>query len=243
MTSAGEEAKRLGNSKIYPEHLFLGLLRLSRGRAIDVLMALGVDFYEVKDRIEEKLAKKKEKIESLTELDFTLAANSILKRVMEEALKLGDEQVDSEHVMLAILRSEAVFVSKLFKSMGVDYEVFREQLLKERARMQSDYKEDSEDEDMEDEDPLYNPYRQQGMSKSDTPVLDNFGIDITKAAEEGTLDPIVGREREIERLAQILSRRKKNNPVLIGEPGVGKSAIAEGLAIRITQRKVSPGVV
>ena len=85
MTSAGEEAKRLGNSKIYPEHLFLGLLRLSRGRAIDVLMALGVDFYEVKDRIEEKLAKKKEKIESLTELDFTLAANSILKRVMEEA--------------------------------------------------------------------------------------------------------------------------------------------------------------
>lgn len=239
MTSAGEEAKRLGNSKIYPEHLFLGLLRLSRGRAIDVLMALGVDFYEVKDRIEEKLAKKKEKIESLTELDFTLAANSILKRVMEEALKLGDEQVDSEHVMLAILRSEAVFVSKLFKSMGVDYEVFREQLLKERARMQSDYKEDSEDEDMEDEDPLYNPYRQQGMSKSDTPVLDNFGIDITKAAEEGTLDPIVGREREIERLAQILSRRKKNNPVLIGEPGVGKSAIAEGLAIRITQCKVS----
>lgn len=239
MTSAGEEAKRLGNSKIYPEHLFLGLLRLSRGRAIDVLMALGVDFYEVKDRIEEKLAKKKEKIESLTELDFTLAANSILKRVMEEALKLGDEQVDSEHVMLAILRSEAVFVSKLFKSMGVDYEVFREQLLKERARMQSDYKEDSEEEDMEDEDPLYNPYRQQGMSKSDTPVLDNFGIDITKAAEEGTLDPIVGREREIERLAQILSRRKKNNPVLIGEPGVGKSAIAEGLAIRITQRKVS----
>lgn len=92
MTCAGEEAKRLGNSKIYPEHLFLGLLRLSHGRAIDVLMALGLDFYEVKDRIEEKLEKKREKIDSLTELDFTLAANSILKKVMEEAMKLGDEQ-------------------------------------------------------------------------------------------------------------------------------------------------------
>lgn len=240
MTSAGEEARRLGNSKIYPEHLFLGLLRLSHGRAIDVLMALGLDFYEVKDRIEEKLEKKKEKIDSLTELDFTLASNSILKKVMEEALKLGDEEVDSEHVMLAILRTESSFVTKLFKSMGIDYDIFKEQLLKERMRMQSDYKEDSDDEeDMGDEDPLYNPYRQPGSTKSDTPVLDNFGIDITKAAEEGTLDPIVGRDIEIERLAQILSRRKKNNPVLIGEPGVGKSAIAEGLAIRIMQKKVS----
>lgn len=240
MTSAGEEAKRLGNSKIYPEHLFLGLLRLSRGRAIDVLMSLGLDFYEVKDRIEEKLEKKKEKIDSLTELDFTLSANSILKRGMEEALKLGDEWVDSEHIMLAILRNEAVYVSKLFKAMGIDYDIFKEQLLKERTRMQSDYKEDSdEEEEMGDEESMYNPYQQQGSSKTDTPVLDNFGVDITRAAEEGTLDPIVGRDREIERLAQILSRRKKNNPVLIGEPGVGKSAIAEGLAIRIMQKKVS----
>ena len=239
MTSAGEEARRLGNSKIYPEHLFLGLLRLNQGRAIDVLVALGLDFYEVKERKEKKLEKKRDKMDD-SELDFTLASNSILKKVMEEALKLGDEQIESEHVMLAILRVESGFVSKLFKTMGIDYDVFKEQLLKERARMQSDYKEDSdEDEDMGENDPLYNPYRQQGTSRSDTPVLDNFGIDITRAAEEGTLDPIVGREREIERLAQILSRRKKNNPVLIGEPGVGKSAIAEGLAIRIMQKKVS----
>ena len=239
MTSAGEEARRLGNSKIYPEHLFLGLLRLNQGRAIDVLVALGLDFYEVKERIEKKLEKKRDKMDD-SELDFTLASNSILKKVMEEALKLGDEQIESEHVMLAILRVESGFVSKLFKTMGIDYDVIKEQLLKERARMQSDYKEDSdEDEDMGENDPLYNPYRQQGTSRSDTPVLDNFGIDITRAAEEGTLDPIVGREREIERLAQILSRRKKNNPVLIGEPGVGKSAIAEGLAIRIMQKKVS----
>ena len=239
MTSAGEEARRLGNSKIYPEHLFLGLLRLNQGRAIDVLVALGLDFYEVKERIEKKLEKKRDKMDD-SELDFTLASNSILKKVMEEALKLGDEQIESEHVMLAILRVESGFVSKLFKTMGIDYDVFKEQLLKERARMQSDYKEDSdEDEDMGENDPLYNPYRQQGTSISYTTVLDNFGIDISRDAEEGTLDPIVGREREIERLAQILSRRKKNNPVLIGEPGVGKSAIAEGLAIRIMQKKVS----
>lgn len=240
MTCAGEEAKRLGNSKIYPEHLFLGLLRLSHGRAIDVLVALGLDFYEVKDRIEEKLEKKREKIDSLTELDFTLAANSILKKVMEEALKLGDEQVDSEHVMLAILRNESGFVTKLCKSMGIDYDSFKEQLLKERTTMQSDYNENAdEEEEVGDDELMFNPYRQPTSGKTDTPVLDNFGIDITKAAEEGTLDPIVGRENEIERLAQILSRRKKNNPVLIGEPGVGKSAIAEGLAIRIMQKKVS----
>lgn len=241
MTCAGEEAKRLGDFKIYPEHLFLGLLRLSRGRAMDVLMALGLDFGEVKDRIEEKLEKNREKVDSLTELDFTLAANSILKKVMEEALKLGDEQVDSEHVMLAILQNESGFVAKLFKSMGIDYDVFKEQLLKERMTMQSDYKENTDDEedDIEGEEPMFNPYRQPVQGKTDTPVLDNFGIDITKAAEEGSLDPIVGRENEIERLAQILSRRKKNNPVLIGEPGVGKSAIAEGLAIRIMQKKVS----
>lgn len=129
--------------------------------------------------------------------------------------------------MLAVLRSEAVFVPNYSNPWG-SLRGVQGAVAERTGRMQSDYKEDSEDEDMEDEDPLYNPYRQQGMSKSDTPVLDNFGIDITKAAEEGTLDPIVGREREIERLAQILSRRKKNNPVLIGEPGVGKSAIAEG---------------
>ena len=144
---------------------------------------------------------------------------------MEEAMKLGDEQVDSEHVMLAILRNESGFVTKLCKSMGIDYDAFKEQLLKERTTMQSDYKENADDEEeMGEEDPVFNPYRQPTMGNTDTPVLDNFGIDITKAAEEGSLDPIVG---------------KKNNPVLIGEPGVGKSAIAEGLAIRIMQKKVS----
>jgi len=241
MTLAGEEAKRLGNTKIAPEHLFLGILRLEQARAIDVLYALGINFSEVKAKIEQKLGRQREKnAEMPEELDFTLAANSILRRVMEEAWKLGDEEAEAEHLMLAMLRNQAGFVTKLFNSMGIDYDRFKEQLLKEKTRMQSDYGEEpDEDEDGGDDDTLYNPYRQSGPVKSDTPVLDNFGIDITKAAEEGTLDPIVGRDREIERLAQILSRRKKNNPVLIGEPGVGKSAIAEGLAIRIIQKKVS----
>lgn len=208
---------------------------------MDVLIALGVDFYELKAKIEQKLGKQRDKGESLPEeLDFTLAANSILRRVSEEAWKLGDEEAESEHLMLAMLRNQAGFVTKLFNAMGVDYDKFKEQLLKEKTRMQSDFGEESdEEEENGDEESMYNPYRQGGPMKSDTPVLDNFGIDITRAAEEGTLDPIVGRDREIERLAQILSRRKKNNPVLIGEPGVGKSAIAEGLAIRIIQKKVS----
>ena len=144
--------------------------------------------------------------------------------------------------MLAILRNQAGFVTKLFKTMNIDYDIFKEAVLKEKMRMQSEFNDEGDDpEDGDDESSMYNPYRQGGpvSSKSDTPVLDNFGNDITKAAEEGALDPIVGRDREIERLAQILSRRKKNNPVLIGDPGVGKSAIAEGLALRIVQKKVS----
>lgn len=240
MTLAGEEAKRLGNSRIYPEHLFLGMLRLSNSRAIDVLIALGLDCYEVKDKIEQKLSRKHEKDgDANEEPDFTLAASSILKRVEDEAWKMGDEEVESEHLMLAILMNQAGFVTKMFSGMGIDYDKFKEQLLKDKTRMQSDDRDESDDDEAGEDDPFYNPYRQGNVSKSDTPVLDNFGIDITKAAEEGTLDPIVGRDTEIERLAQILSRRKKNNPVLIGEPGVGKSAIAEGLAIRIMQKKVS----
>ena len=242
MTSAGEEARRLGNSKIYPEHLFLGLLKLRSGRAIDILMSLGLDFYEVKDKIEQRLEGKRYKSDKVEELDFTLAANSVLKRVSEEAWDLGDDELDSEHVMLAILKNQAGFVTKLFKTMDIDYDIFKEAVLKEKMRMQSEFNDEGDDpEDADDESSMYNPYRQGGpvSSKSDTPVLDNFGLDITKAAEEGTLDPIVGRDREIERLAQILSRRKKNNPVLIGDPGVGKSAIAEGLALRIVQKKVS----
>lgn len=238
MILAEEEARRLGNAKILPEHLFLGVLRLKQTWAVDILISLGIDFYEIKEKIEQQLSKQYVSQEKLPEdLEFTFAASCILYRVQEEAWKLGDKQVESEHLILAMLRNPAGFVTKLFHSFGVDYDNFKEQLLKEKTYMQ--FGEDAEDMDENEEESIFNPYRQSKASKSETPVLDNFGVDITKAAEEGTLDPVVGRDREIERLAQILSRRKKNNPVLIGEPGVGKSAVAEGLAIRIAQKKVS----
>ncbi|MEG2792123.1 MAG: ATP-dependent Clp protease ATP-binding subunit, partial [Odoribacter sp.] len=241
MRLAGEEAMRLGNTKITPEHLFLGMLRQEHSQAVELLIALGVDFYEVRAKVEKKLGRKKDKKDEIPdELDFTLAANSILKRVVEEAWKLGDEEVESEHLMLALLRNQSNFVTKLINEMGVDYEEFKDEVLKEKLRMDSDEGEDSDElEGEEEEEPMYYRRKENNPLKSATPMLDNFGTDITKAAEAGTLDPIVGREQEIERLAQILSRRKKNNPILIGEPGVGKSAIAEGLAIRIVEKKVS----
>lgn len=161
MTSAGEEAKRLGNSKIYPEHLFLGLLKLRSGRAIDILMSLGLDFYEVKDKIEQRLEGKRYKSDKVESLDFTLAANSVLKRVSDEAWDLGDDELDSEHVMLAILKNQAGFVTKLFKTMNIDYDIFKEAVLKEKMRMQSEFNDEGDDpEDGEDESSMYNPYRQ-----------------------------------------------------------------------------------
>ena len=158
-------------------------------------MSLGLDFYEVKDKIEQRLEGKRYKSDKVESLDFTLAANSVLKRVSDEAWDLGDDELDSEHVMLAILKNQAGFVTKLFKTMNIDYDIFKEAVLKEKMRMQSEFNDEGDDpEDGDDESSMYNPYRQGGpvSSKSDTPVLDNFGNDITKAAEEGALDPIVG---------------------------------------------------
>lgn len=242
MTSASEEAKRLGNAKIHPEHLFLGILKLRSGKAIDVLMSLGLDFYEVKNKIEERLKSKRYQAEGPTgELEFSLPATSILKRVEGEAWDLGDAEVDSEHVMLAILKNPAGYVSRLFSTMNIDYDRFKDAILREKTKMQMDYNDEEDGTDDGDDDPAtYSPYKRGASSDSNsgTPVLDNFGVDMTKEAEGGLLDPVVGREREIERLAQILSRRKKNNPVLIGEPGVGKSAIVEGLASRIVEKRV-----
>ena len=237
---AGEEARRLRNAKISPEHLFLGMLRLEQEWVMQVLNVLGVDFVEVKKKIEQQLDKQYMKYAQLPEhLEFTLTASSVLRRVPEEAWLLGDEQVEAEHVMLALLKNQSGFVTKLFHSMGIDYDRFKEEILKEKSNMQAGFHEGAEEMEDAEEENLFIPHQQGRTLKSDTPILDNFGVDMTKAAEEGRLDPIVGREIEIERLVQILSRRKKNNPVLIGEPGVGKSAIVEGLAMRIVQKKVS----
>ena len=188
MTSAGEEAKRLGNSKIYPEHLFLGLLKLRSGRAIDILMSLGLDFYEVKDKIEQRLEGKRYKSDKVESLDFTLAANSVLKRVSDEAWDLGDDELDSEHVMLAILRNQAGFVTKLFKTMNIDYDIFKEAVLKEKMRMQSEFNDEGDDpEDGDDESSMYNPYRQGGLFlQIRYSVLDNFlGMTSRKPRKRG----------------------------------------------------------
>lgn len=237
-----EEAIRLGNSHISPEHLFLGILRDGEGVAIEILINQGVDLMVLKGSLEKSI--KVETPGNITDhevIPLLRSTERILKLVYLEAKSLKSSTIESEHLLLAILKDENALVTRYLSEMDVDYQTVRQIVESESPRAKADYPKDEDDESQS--------FGSQGKgssgspssakTSSDTPVLDNFGIDLTKAAEEGRLDPVVGREREIERLAQILSRRKKNNPVLIGEPGVGKSAIAEGLALRITRKNVS----
>ncbi|MCD8166170.1 MAG: ATP-dependent Clp protease ATP-binding subunit [Bacteroides sp.] len=242
-----EEANRLRNNYIGPEHLLLGLIREGKGKAIEILFKLNIDIQEIKKQVENYLTRLADS-DLLQDADISLntRATKILKMCILEARLLRKEIADTEHMLLAILKDNDNIAASILKDNNVFYKNVIEQL-----SLQPDVQSGlgfTEDDDEEDE---IRPQggaggdmgRQQAQSvkkpANDTPVLDNFGTDMTKAAEEGKLDPIVGREKEIERLAQILSRRKKNNPVLIGEPGVGKSAIVEGLALRIVQKKVS----
>jgi ATP-dependent Clp protease ATP-binding subunit ClpC len=237
-----EEAIRLGNSHISPEHLFLGILRDGEGGAIDILINKGIDLMVLKGSLEKSI-----KVESpVTVADHDVipllrSTERILKLVYLEAKALKSQTIEAEHLLLAILKDENALVTRFLTEMDVDYLSVKRMVETGSPSAKADYPRDEDDEGQG----FGAPGKGQGgspaaqKSSSDTPVLDNFGIDLTKAAEEGKLDPVVGREREIERLAQILSRRKKNNPVLIGEPGVGKSAIAEGLALRITKKNVS----
>ena len=240
-----EEAIRLGNAHISTEHLFLGILRDGEGLAIDILILMGAELYDLRRSIEELIRPESAiKIKDTDNIPLLKSAEKVLKLVYLEAKSLQDDTIDTGHLLLAIMKDENSIATQVLKEHNIDYDSVRFEL--ESTKKGSARSEFPGDED--DEDEGKGPYessksgttgQQSGKSSSETPVLDNFGIDLTKAAEEDRLDPIVGREREIERLAQILSRRKKNNPILIGEPGVGKSAIAEGLANRIVQRKVS----
>jgi ATP-dependent Clp protease ATP-binding subunit ClpC len=237
-----EEAIRLGNPHIGTEHLFLGILRDGEGIAVDILLNMGADLYSLRRAVEERIKPKAYvKLTDTDNIPLLKSTEKVLKIVYLEAKALKNRTIDTGHLLLAILKDSNSVITHILGDKQIDYDLVKDQILENRPKAQSNY---SGDED-EDQRPPYSGggggkgQEQNPKSNSDTPVLDNFGIDLTKAAEENKLDPIVGREREIERLAQILSRRKKNNPILIGEPGVGKSAIAEGLAMRIIQRKVS----
>jgi len=234
-----EEAIRLGNSSISPDHLFLGILRDGDSHAINVLVSLGVDLSELKKLIEKRIINTNNLLSTNDSEEITLqkTAERALKLVYLEARSLKTETIDTAHLLLAILKDENNYITQLLAERKIDYSIVRSELELDQIKSKADFSD--EDEEHSQFGSPRNPQQSQGKPASDTPVLDNFGIDLTKAAEEGRLDPIVGREREIERIAQILSRRKKNNPILIGEPGVGKSAIAEGLALRIIKKKVS----
>ncbi len=239
-----EEAIRLGNAHISTEHLFLGILRDGEGLAIDILILMGVELYDIRRSIEELIRPESAiKINDSENIPLLKSAEKALKLVYLEAKSLHDDTIDTGHLLLAIMKDENSIATQVLKENNIDYDLVKLELESTKKGIRSEFPGDDDDED-EDKGHIEGGKgakggSQAGKSSSETPVLDNFGIDLTKAAEEDRLDPIVGREREIERLAQILSRRKKNNPILIGEPGVGKSAIAEGLANRIIQRKVS----
>jgi len=240
-----EEAIRLGNAHISTEHLFLGILRDGEGLAIDILILMGAELYDLRRSIEELIRPESSiTIQDSDNIPLLKTAEKVLKLVYLEAKSLQDDTIDTGHLLLAIMKDENSITTQVLKEHNIDYGSVKLELESTKKAPRSEFPGDEDDEEegkgqFEGGKGSQSGQQAGGKSSSETPVLDNFGIDLTKAAEEDRLDPIVGREREIERLAQILSRRKKNNPILIGEPGVGKSAIAEGLANRIIQRKVS----
>jgi ATP-dependent Clp protease ATP-binding subunit ClpC len=238
-TYVREEVLRLGDDSIGVEHLFLGILREGDGTAIRVLKELGIDPKDLRVIIESNIAKR----DSRTNIDkdsieFKKQTERILKKAIMERKNLGEEEIKTIHVLLAILLDQNNIVTLSFKHLHITYDIILEEYESNDLEMTSK-QDDDEDENDDDIFGPSTPKKSKSSSKSVTPVLDNFGRDLTQYALDGRLDPIVGRHKEIERVSQILSRRKKNNPILVGEPGVGKSAIAEGLALRIVQRKVS----
>lgn len=245
-----EEALRLGHDFIGTEHLMLGLLRDGNGKAISILNALDVDLNHLRRKVEILSPASAEGTltpQDKKNLHLTRQAERALKTTFLEAKLFQSTSINTAHLLLCILRNENDPTTKLLHKMNVDYdgvkEEFKDMLVKDddyiEPTSQAFSDSDEASSDQESDELFTGNSGNKGQKKSKTPVLDNFGRDLTALAEEGKLDPVVGRENEIQRVSQILSRRKKNNPLLIGEPGVGKSAIAEGLALRIIQHKVS----
>ena len=219
-----EEAIRLGHDYIGTEHLLLGIIREGEGIAIKIFKNLGKDVNKVKKVIEDTVRQTGATL-TVGNIPLTKQAEKVLKITYLEAKIFKSDVIGTEHLLLSILREDDNLASQILQQFGITYEVVKEELTNILSGKSSQ--------------PPQSAKPEKKADRSKTPVLDNFGRDLTKLAIEDKLDPIVGREKEIERVAQVLSRRKKNNPVLIGEPGVGKTAIAEGLAIRIVQKKVS----
>ncbi|HQV06091.1 MAG: ATP-dependent Clp protease ATP-binding subunit [Chitinophagaceae bacterium] len=237
-----EEALRLGNDFIGTEHLLLGLIREGENMAIRILKSFNIDIYELRKEIELAVKDKTGKnIANINSLPLTKQAEKVIRVTVLEAKALKSATVETEHLMLSILKNRENIATQILNQFDVDYDLFRQELGIVKSNDPHAEFQDENDDDFEEEKRFSQSRgsKQSGNVKSKTPVLDNFGRDITKLAELNALDPIVGREKEIERVSQILSRRKKNNPILIGEPGVGKTAIVEGLALRIVNRKVS----
>lgn len=235
-----EEALRLRHDYIGTEHLLLGLIREGDGVAIKILKNIGIDTAALRQSIEDAVKGSSVSRAPIGNMPLTKQAEKVLKITYLEAKIFKSDIIGTEHLMLAILRDDENIASQILQQYQISYDVFKSEVEQNKTTITDEAPGSSaggEDEYPEEE--QFNQPKKVSDIKSKTPVLDNFGRDLTKAAEEGRLDPIVGREKEIRRVSQILSRRKKNNPLLIGEPGVGKSAIAEGLALRIIQRKVS----
>lgn len=248
-----EEANRLQNDHIEPEHLLLGILRDGECKAAEILKSFYLDLKGIKNELETQLREKSILENYSQDISFSEEASKILTLSKLEARLMNDEKVDTPHILLAIMRDNQNNAYKILEKNDVTYDKIIDRLKQEEAPFDGlDFNDDEEEEgigrrgnaDKNNGAFGFSANRQatqteQKQAEEDTPYLDNYGIDLTKAAEGGKLDPVVGREKEIERIAQILSRRKKNNPILIGEPGVGKSAIAEGLALRIVEKRVS----
>jgi ATP-dependent Clp protease ATP-binding subunit ClpC len=241
-----EEAVRLGHVHIGTEHLILGMIREGECMAIEILVSLGVDIKLLRKSIEEvSISSLKSGSSERSNLPLTKQAEKALKTTFLEAKIFDSDIIGTPHLLLCVLRNESDPIYQLLFQQGITYDVVKEQFesregneFKKDSKSQDSFSEDNEFESSGDEKPSFKSSKS-NTSKSKTPVLNNFGRDLTLMATEGKLDPVIGREKEIERVSQVLSRRKKNNPLLIGEPGVGKSAIAEGLALRIVQKKVS----
>jgi ATP-dependent Clp protease ATP-binding subunit ClpC len=235
-----EEALRLGHDYIGTEHLLLGLIREGDGVAIKILKSVGVDTAKLRRAVEDAVRGNSSTTVNLGNIPLTKQAEKVLKITYLEAKIFKSDIIGTEHLLLSILREEDNIASQILAQFNLNYEIFKSEVENNKDGFKDDPTASTSDEEGEykEEDSFSAPKKVSDI-KSKTPVLDNFGRDLTRMAEDGKLDPIVGRDKEIERVSQILSRRKKNNPILIGEPGVGKSAIAEGLALRIVQRKVS----